>query len=146
MKIEDFLTPEQEKLIADSIELAETGTTGEIRVHIERRCKEDPLHRAISLFGELRMHETQYKNGVLIYISISDHKLAIYGDEGIHSIVGNEFWDADVKILIDHFKSGKFAQGIIEVVSRVGEKLAEHFPATGETNPDELDNTVSFGD
>lgn len=146
MKFEDFLSPEQEKLIADAIEKAETGTTGEIRVHIERRCKEDPLHRAISLFGELGMHETKQKNGVLIYISMMDQKLAIYGDEGIHSIVGDEFWDEDIKIMVIHFKKRNYADGIIEVVARVGSKLAEHFPAIGQANPDELDNAVSFGD
>lgn len=145
MKFEDFLSPEQEKLVADAIEKAETGTTGEIRVHIERRCKEDPLHRAISLFGELGMHETIQKNGVLIYISIIDHKLSIYGDEGIHSIVGDAFWDEDIRIMISHFKKGNYADGIIEVVARVGSKLAEHFPATDQVNPDELDNSVSFG-
>ena len=146
MKFEDFLSTEQEKRIADAIEMAETGTTGEIRVHIERRCKEDPLHRAISLFDELGMHETKQKNGVLIYISIIDQKLAIYGDEGIHSIVGDAFWDEDIKIMVTHFKEGNYADGIIEVIARVGSKLAEHFPATGQANPDELDNSVSFGD
>ena len=146
MKFEDFLSSEQEKRIADAIEMAEIGTTGEIRVHIERRCKEDPLHRAISLFGELEMHETKQKNGVLIYISMMDHKLAIYGDEGIHSIVGDAFWDEDIRIMAIHFKEGKYADGIIEVIARVGSKLAEHFPATGQANPDELDNSVSFGE
>lgn len=146
MKFEDFLSPDQEKQIAEAIEKAENGTTGEIRVHIERRCKEDPLHRAIHLFGELGMHETKQKNGVLIYISINDHKLAIYGDEGIHSIVGDEFWNEDIQILVNYFKTNRFADGIIEVVSRVGSKLAEHFPATDAPNPDELDNSISFGE
>jgi len=146
MKFEDFLSTDQEKQIADAIERAETGTTGEIRVHIERRCKEDPLHRAIELFGDLGMHETNQKNGVLIYISINDHKLAIYGDEGIHSIVGDTFWNEDIQTLVYFFKASKYADGIIEVVSKVGSKLAEHFPSTGAPNPDELDNSVSFGE
>jgi uncharacterized membrane protein len=146
MKFEEFLSPDQEQHIADAIERAENGTTGEIRVHIERRCKENPLHRAINLFGELKMHETRQKNGVLIYISLLDHKLAIYGDVGIHSKVGDDFWNEDIQILVSHFKNKEFAQGIIEVVSRVGTKLAEFFPSTGDENPDELDNSVSFGD
>jgi uncharacterized membrane protein len=146
MKFEDFLTPVQEQEIADTIDLAESGTTGEIRVHIERRCKEEPLHRAISLFGELNMHETRHKNGVLIYISIDDHKLAIYGDEGIHSIVGDEFWNEDINIMVSCFRDGHYVKGIKDVVGRVGEKLAIHFPADGSENPNELDNSISFGD
>ena len=149
MKFEDFLSHEQENLIADAIEKAETGTTGEIRVHIERRCKVEPLHRAITLFGELGMHDTIHKNGVLIYISITDHKLAIYGDEGIHALVGDFFWDEDIDILIHYFKQNRFADGIIEVISRVGLKLVEYFPTSvqtgSESNPNELDNSISFG-
>lgn len=146
MKFEEFLSPEEEISISNAIEQAETGTTGEIRVHIESKCRKAPLHRAIQLFGELGMHETKQKNGVLIYVSINDHKLAIYGDEGIHSIVGDTFWNEDIDILAKHFKNGRYADGIIEVVSRVGSKLAEHFPATDSHNPDELDNSVSFGE
>lgn len=146
MKFEDFLSPAQEQEIADAIESAETGTTGEIRIHIERKCPDDPLHRAISLFDELKMYETKHKNGVLIYISIDDHKLAIYGDEGIHSIVGDEFWNDDIAIMVSEFKKGRYSDGIKEVVKRVGEKLAEHFPYEGGANPDELENTISFGD
>ncbi len=149
MKFKDFLSPEQEKLISDAIERAETGTTGEIRVHIERRCKAEPLHRAITLFGELGMHDTIHKNGVLIYISISDHKLAIYGDEGIHALVDDSFWDEDIDILIHYFRQNRFADGIIEVISRVGLKLVEYFPTSvqtgSESNPNELDNSISFG-
>ena len=92
------------------------------------------------------MHETRAKNGVLIYISINDHKLAIYGDEGIHSIVGDAFWNEDIELMVSYFKNGNYADGIIEVVSRVGAKLAEYFPSTDAPNPDELDNSVSFGD
>jgi uncharacterized membrane protein len=145
MKFEEFLSPDQERLIAESIEKAESQTTGEIRVHIEKRCKGDALHRTIELFAELGMHETTFQNGVLIYISIDDHKLGIYGDAGIHEKVGVSFWDEDIELMKMYFSKKEFAAGIIEVISRVGEKLNHFFPHTGDDHPNELDNTISFG-
>jgi uncharacterized membrane protein len=145
MKFEEFLTPDQEQVIAESIEMAESQTTGEIRVHIEKRCKGDPLHRTIELFAELGMHETTHQNGVLIYVSLDDHKLGIYGDAGIHEKVGESFWDEDIELMKEYFIKKEYAAGLIEVISRVGEKLNHFFPQVGDDHPNELENTISFG-
>ncbi|HAC14488.1 MAG TPA: hypothetical protein DCE78_00870 [Bacteroidetes bacterium] len=144
--IEDFLSPDEESEIVDAIATAENHTSGEIRVHLERKCKGDALDRAIKLFGKLKMHETRLNNGILIYVAVDDHKLAIFGDSGIHSLVGQSFWDEDIALMISHFKEGEYKKGIIEVVHRIGDKLHEHFPVDATDNPDELDNTISFGE
>jgi uncharacterized membrane protein len=146
MKIEDFLSPDEEAEIVDAIADAENHTSGEIRVHLEKKCKGDALNRAIKLFAKLKMHETNLKNGILIYVAVEDHKLAIFGDAGIHSIVGQAFWDEDIALMISHFKQGEYKKGIIEVVRRIGDKLHKHFPADATDNPDELDNSISFGE
>lgn len=146
MKIEDFLSPVEESEIVSAIADAENHTSGEIRVHLEKKCKGDALDRAIKLFGKLKMHETRMNNGILIYVAVEDHKLAIFGDSGIHSIVGQSFWDEDIDLLISYFKRNEYKEGIIEVVRRIGDKLHEHFPADATDNPDELDNTISFGE
>ena len=146
MKIEDFLSPDEESEIVDAIADAENHTSGEIRVHLEKKCKGDALDRAKKLFGQLKMHKTRLKNGILIYVAVEDHKLAIFGDSGIHSIVGQEFWDEDLDLMIANFKRGDYKAGIIEVVRRIGDKLHEHFPANDADNPDELNNSISFGE
>lgn len=145
MKIEEFLSPDQEKNIADAIAQAELGTTGEIRVHIEKKCKSDPLHRAIEIFSDLKMHETRFSNAVIIYIAVDDHKLSIYGDSGINEVVDENFWNEDISIMIEQFKRGHYEEGIVQVISRIGEKLKDYFPSDGDENPNEIDNSVSYG-
>lgn len=146
MKIEDFLSPDQEAEIVEAIAKAEDHTSGEIRVHLEKKCPGDALKRAIKLFGKLNMHKTREHNGILIYIAVEDHKLAIFGDSGIHSIVGQTFWDEDIALLVSYFQKGAYKEGIIEIIARIGDKLHEHFPANTSDNPDELENTISFGE
>ena len=73
-----FLTKEEEKTIIAAIKEAENNTSGEVRVHIEDRCKaDDPINRAMEVFAELNMQETELKNGVIIYVATKDHKMAI---------------------------------------------------------------------
>lgn len=146
MEIEEFLSPHEEQAIADAITLAEKSSSGEIRVHLDKSCKKDALDRAKELFKKLKMFETAQRNAVIIYISVDDHKLAIYGDEGIHKIVGQDFWDEDIELMIGFFKDDKFLEGIVTVIERIGEKLKVHFPHDAQNDINELDNSVSYGD
>ncbi len=139
-----FLTESEEKAITDAIGLAEDKTSGEIRVHIETRCKAEPLDRALEVFYALGMEKTRDKNGVLIYIATDDHKLAILGDEGINKVVPPNFWDAELELMKSHFKQGAFAQGISQAIHDVGEKLKAYFPFQTD-DKDELSNDISVG-
>jgi uncharacterized membrane protein len=139
-----FLTESEEKAITDAIGLAEDKTSGEIRVHIETRCKPAPLDRALEVFYALGMEKTRDKNGVLIYIATDDHKLAILGDEGINKVVPPNFWDAELELMKSHFKQGAFAQGISQAIHDVGEKLKAYFPFQTD-DKDELSNDISVG-
>ncbi|MEX2601006.1 MAG: TPM domain-containing protein [Balneolaceae bacterium] len=145
MPAREFLSQEEEQLIVEAINRAEEGTTGEIRVHIEFRCKKDPLERAETLFHELNMDQTERRNGTLLYIAVKDRKVAIYGDAGISSQVDDRFWQEEIDKLIGYFKEDKFEAGIENVVGDIGEKLKQFYP--GETaNPNELQNDISFKD
>ena len=144
-----FLTPEDEQRVVDAIRLAEKATTGEIRVHIERRCRREPLEQAKHVFARLGMHRTRQRNGVLLYIAHKDRKAAIFGDEGIAEKVGEDFWESEFTTLQAHFKRGDYADGIEQVVGDMGAKLREFFPGDGldaTENPDELSNQVSYGE
>ncbi len=141
---ENFLTEAQKKQITDSIGQAERQTNGEIRVHIEQRCKEDVLDHASFIFEKLEMHKTAERSGVLFYISYEDHKLAILGDAGINAKVPDNFWDQIKDHLIAEFKNGNYATGLSEGVLMAGEQLKTHFPK-GDDNQNELSNEISFG-
>lgn len=143
-KVEDFLTQEEERAIVDAICVAEKNTSGEIRVHIEKTTSLDAFDRAKEVFHQLKMDETQLKNGVLIYVAVEDRTFVICGDQGINDIVENDFWDCTKEIMVTHFKNGNFKQGLIEGILKAGEKLKTHFPWTeGDTN--ELSNEISKG-
>lgn len=143
-KVEDFLTKEEEQEIVDAIRKAEQNTSGEIRVHIEKTTDKVPFDRALEIFHELRMHETQLKNGVLFYFAVADKNFIICGDKGINDVVASDFWDCTKDKMAEQFKSGNFKQGIVDGILNAGEQLKKHFQWS-EDDTNELSNEISKG-
>lgn len=139
------ISKEEEDAIVTAIANAEMHTSGEIRVHVESKCEADPYNRAIALFHELKMDETELQNGVLIYVALDDKKLAIIGDAGINKVVPEYFWDATKERMIQHFKESKFADGIAEAVTAAGYHLKKYFPRADDDS-NELTNELSRGE
>jgi len=143
-KVEDFLSKEEEQEIVEAIRVAEKNTSGEIRVHIEKTTSKVPFDRALEVFYELKMNETQLQNGVLFYFAIEDQSFAICGDKGINDVVAADFWDCTKDRMAEQFKSGNFKQGIVDGILNAGEQLKKNFPwSEGDTN--ELSNEISKG-
>ena len=145
-KKKDFFTTEEKQLITEAIQRAEKMTSGEVRVFVEGRCSYmDAIDRAAELFFNLQMQKTEDRNAVLIYIAMTDHQLAVFGDEGIHKKVGNEYWNIEVKKMISNFNRENYAKGISEVVEDIGEALTKHFPYNNNTDKNELPDDIVFG-
>jgi uncharacterized membrane protein len=144
MKPAEFLSKEDEKRVAEAIGKAEKQTSGEIRVHIESSCKYEVLDRAAEVFKLLSLHKTKQRNGVLIYMSINDHKFAIIGDAGINALVPNDFWDSTKEMMLEHFKKGEFALGLITGIEMAGNHLKQYFPYQ-ENDINELSDEISYG-
>ncbi len=143
-KVEDFLTKEDEQEIVEAIRMAEKNTSGEIRVHIEKTTSMDAYDRAMEVFHELKMDETELQNGVLIYLAVEDRHFVICGDKGINDVVQDDFWNCTRDIMVTEFKKGDFKQGLINGITRAGEQLQKYFPwQEGDTN--ELSNEISRG-
>ena len=137
---------EEQQLVAAAIREAERNTSGEIRVYVETRCSYvDALDRAVELFGKMGMQATKERNGVLVYVALKDHQLAIYGDEGIHQKVGPQYWNEEINKMLPLFKQQKLADGICRVVNDLGEALHHHFPFNRETDKNELPDEIIFG-
>lgn len=139
-----FLSKEEEHQIVQAIQSAEKETGGEIRLHIEARCKGDVLDRAAWLFKSLKMHETSLRNGVLIYLSTDDRKFAIIGDAGINAVVPAGFWDDVKDLMVSNFAKGELVVGFVTGIERVGEKLKEFFPLQKD-DANELSDEISYG-
>ena len=140
----NFFTDTEQQYIVEAIKQAELNTSGEIRVHIEPTCEGDSYERAQKVFESLGMHATDLQNGVLFYVAYKSKKFAILGDKGIHERVSQQFWDAEKELLLQYFKTGNYAEGLIKAIGDAGQKLKEYFPyAENDTN--ELSNDISFG-
>ena len=144
MSVQKYFTEEDKLQITNAIRVAETNTSGEIRVHIEKHCKEDVLDRAAFIFEKLKMHKTALRNGVLFYVAIEDHKFAILGDVGINQKVPDDFWEEIKSDVFEKFKDGKYAEGLAEGIIKAGEQLKAHFPYQ-EDDVNELSDEISFG-
>ena len=145
MSVEKRFSAEQKLLITNAIKAAEKNTSGELRVHIEAKCKADPLDRAAYIFEKLKMHKTELRNGVLFYLAIDDKKFAILGDAGINSKVPANFWEEVKQIAFSHFKDGQIAEGLEKSILKAGEQLKAHFPYQKD-DVNELDDEISFGE
>lgn len=140
--IEEFLGPEAEQEVIDAIREAELNTSGEIRVHLEYSCSGHPIERAQEVFTILGMDNTRQQNAVLIYVAVEDHQFAICGDQGIDTVVPDDFWDSTRNIIQVHFKAGNFREGLRKGISEVGSQLKIHFPRGG-SDINELPDSIS---
>lgn len=145
MSVQNFFTEENKLQIKNAIRVAETNTSGEIRVHIESKCNGDVLDRAAYIFNKLQIQKTQLRNGVLFYLAVEDRKFAILGDAGINQKVPENFWESIKENSIEKFKGGLFADGLSEGIIIAGEQLKTHFPYQVD-DMNELSDEISFGE
>lgn len=99
------------------------------------------LARAVSLFKVGAERRTHGRTGILIYLSMREHRAQIIADEAIASRVSPETWGEAMAAMLVHIRNGRTADGMIAAVEKVGAVLAEHFPrAENDTNelPDRL--------
>ncbi|MES2496711.1 MAG: hypothetical protein V4618_11385 [Pseudomonadota bacterium] len=97
--------------------------------------------RAISLFKASTENRTQSRTGVLVYLSLAEHRAEIVADEAIVAKVSPEAWGAAMALLIEGCRAGRPTDGMVAAVGAIGDVLAEHFPRTG-TDPDEMPNRM----
>lgn len=144
MKASGFFTNNEKTQIVEAIKNAEHETSGEIRAHIELRCKGDILDRASKIFAQLKMHKTKLRNGILFYLAVGDKKFAVIGDVGINRVVPPDFWNSTKDVMSKHFTQGKFTEGLIHGIFLAGEKIKTYFPYQSD-DVNELSDEISFG-
>ncbi len=126
-----------------AVALAEAGSSAEIRVHLDHKCPGDPMARAVAVFERLGMHRTAERHGVLIYVAVTDRKLAVIGDQGIHERVGEAYWRRLVADVIAHFREERPRDGFLHAVRDVAAALRQHFPRRPD-DQNELSDEVSI--
>jgi putative membrane protein len=107
------------------------GATKSRRVH----------RRAVELFRSSCEMRTRGRTGVLIYLSLEEHRAEIVADRAIVEKVEPDVWGAAMATLVDEVKQGRPGLGLTLAVEQVGAVLARILPP-GEVNPDELPNRL----
>lgn len=144
MDVHKYFTEQDKLQITNAIRVAETNTSGEIRVHVESHCVGDVLDRSAYLFGKLEMHKTELRNGVLFYLAVEDRKFAILGDAGINQKVPENFWESTKDVVIGKLKESLYAEALADGIIMAGEQLKAHFPYQKD-DVNELSDEISFG-
>ena len=124
--------------IEQAIKASETAHVGEIRFVVEGALEGTPLfngqsarERAVDIFSQLRLWDTEYNNGLLVYLLLADRAVEIVADRGIHSKVGTREWEGICHTMETAFNRKDFERGVIRGLEAVSEHLMNHFPASG---------------
>ena len=127
--------------IEQAIKDSEATHEGEIRFVVEGGLDGRPLfngqsarERAVELFAQLRVWDTERNTGLLIYLLLADRAVEIVADRGIHACVGSHDWSQICRQMEEAFKQSKFEAGVVGGVQAVTQHLVCHFPADGRGN------------
>lgn len=143
MTLDDYIPVSEQQRVVEAIAAAERGTSGEIKVHITPKCGKNVVRAATRMFNKLRMFATRHRNAVLIYLAFDSKRFAIVGDTAIHDAVPDNYWDSERDTLQGYLAQGLPADGLVEVIGDIGEKLKAFFPIEDD-DENEISNEISF--
>ena len=136
--------PAAMKAIENAIRESERSHDGELRFAIEGGLRlwlllheRTPRARAMEIFSQLRVWDTEHNSGVLIYVQTVDRHIEIIADRGINAKVEQRQWEAIAGRMQTEFRAHRYEAGVIDGMREITALLAQHFPPTG-ANPDEL--------
>ncbi|MEY3272539.1 MAG: hypothetical protein RLZZ341_1440, partial [Pseudomonadota bacterium] len=144
--------PEALLRLEQRVAMSERRHSGEIRLCVEAGLPlsylwrdATPRQRAVTMFGKLRVWDTEQNNGVLIYLLLAEHAIEVVADRGLARAVPPETWQQLVAGMREAFRAGRFEDGLAQAVDRVDALLVAHFPlAAGQANPNELPDAASL--
>jgi uncharacterized membrane protein len=130
--------------IEEAIGASEATHTGQICIVVEGAIEGPRLlkcqsarERAVELFSQLRVWDTEHNNGVLVYLLLADRDVEILADRGIHQQVGDSEWERVCHEMEQAFRRSDFAGGLLAGIQSISSHLSRHFPRDG-AHPNEL--------
>jgi uncharacterized membrane protein len=125
--------------IEKAIQASHRAHIGQVRFAVEGALQIDGLltgmsarERAIDVFSQLRVWDTEHNNGVLIYLLLADRDVEIVADRGVHAQVHAAEWETICQSMEANFRLGNYEAGVLQGVEQVSELLKRHFPAQQE--------------
>jgi uncharacterized membrane protein len=101
-----------------------------------------PRDRAVDVFSELRVWDTERNTGVLIYLLLADRDVEIVADRGVAARVAPAEWEAICRQMEAHLRDARCADGALTGIRAVSDLLARHFPASGPSRGEQPDRPV----
>ena len=147
------IPPDMLQRLKQRVAASENRHSGEIRICVEAGLPASyiwndstPRERAVAMFAKMGMWDTDYNNGVLIYLLLAEHAIEIVADRGLSKRVPPEEWQAMVRRMGAAFREGHFEDGLMHALEEVSALLVQHFPlAPGESNSNELPDEPLLG-
>jgi len=122
--------------VESAIAASEAAHRGEIRFAVEGSLDLMPLlrgitprERALQVFSELRVWDTEENSGVLVYVQFIDRDIEIVADRGVNACVAQAEWDAVCRRMEEAFQVGRYEHGMLAGIERITALLTQHFPA-----------------
>ncbi|MFN8392624.1 MAG: TPM domain-containing protein [Bdellovibrionota bacterium] len=123
------------KHIERAIQESEKQQSGEIRFAVEAGLdlrallvRTTPRDRALQVFSDLRIWDTEENNGVLIYLLLAERTIEIVADRGADRKVGTARWQEICRGIEQHFVAGQFERGVLDAITAITDELAKHYP------------------
>jgi uncharacterized membrane protein len=130
--------------IAEAITAGEQTHRGEVRLVVEKSLPLSAVwdgvsnrQRALALFADYGIWDTEDNCGVLLYVNLADHKVDIVADRGINSRIDPATWQSICNTMTAGFAQGRFHDATLEAIAQVNALLRQHFPSNG-ARPNEL--------
>jgi hypothetical protein len=151
------IPPDMVHHLAERVAASEQRHSGQIRICVEsslpisylwRLDRENTLHaltrqRAITMFGKLRVWDTEHNNGVLIYVLLAEHAIEIVADRGLRRHVEDQHWQSVLAHMASAFREKRYEDGLTQALEETSAVLVAHFARTDASphTPNELPDT-----
>jgi len=151
------IPPDMVHRLAERVAASEQRHSGQIRICVEsslpvsylwRLDRENTLsgvikQRALTMFGKLRVWDTEHNNGVLIYVLLAEHAIEIVADRGLMRHVDATHWQAVVAHMASAFREKRYEDGLTQALEEISAALVAHFGRTDmlPRQPNELPDT-----
>ena len=121
--------------------LISPASSSETNPRVQDRIDEAVHTLALASFTDQGLHHTRDHTGILILISLLEHRVEVLADRGINEKVSPGTWDEIVHSITAGIKSGNASDAFCKAIERCGDILAAHFPRQAD-DKDELPNRL----